>query len=664
MQQPRPVSSSPRVVIAAAALAVIVGIDRLAAPACAQINSGLLVNLQFEGNTNDASTNGNNFSAALTPAYGAGFIGAQSMALSEVGYAFTNDADFKFGTASNFTIAFWTKFTNDRSSMRGDPSFVSNKSWASGGNIGYVIATDSDGRIQWNYREFAPDQNGVNTTGRSDYDSGADVFTGANNNVWRHVAVTFSRNFSVPIANDTPLIFGLASTYIDGVRINRSLMNNNFGNINGLLPATGEELPTVVGNDGTGAYGDGFWGSTSSDVDDAFIDDLGIWNRALSPAEVAQISAAGRSGNGLASFGLANRWGVDAGGNWTDARNWEGGVPNASAAVANLGSVISAARTISVNSPITVGAINFYNDESYTVAGTSALTLANGTATANITLAKGNHTITAPLNNGGTADIIGPGLLTVGAISNTGSLTVQTTVTAGHVTGTGTLRVENGRTLTAQSVRQGVLSVGLAAHANLSPTGPVQLSRVGGLAIDLDTASNTAGGRVDLGNGGLVVDHGGTNPFNSIASAVRNAYSGGDWDGNGIGSSAAAASPTTLAVGFADNALLGASTFFGEAVGPNTVLARLTRVGDANLDGTTGIADFSSLAANFNAAGTWRTGDFNYDGQVNIGDFSLLAANFNQSVSAAARPGAVPEPSVISLVTLAAAALTARRRSR
>jgi hypothetical protein len=67
--------------------------------------------------------------------------------------------------------------------------------------------------------------------------------------------------------------------------------------------------------------------------------------------------------------------------------------------------------------------------------------------------------------------------------------------------------------------------------------------------------------------------------------------------------------------------------------------------GDANFSGSVDIADFATLAANFNAPGEmfWYDGDFNDDLTVGIADFSLLASNFN--LSAARSPMVIPEPS-------------------
>ena len=100
-----------------------------------------------------------------------------------------------------------------------------------------------------------------------------------------------------------------------------------------------------------------------------------------------------------------------------------------------------------------------------------------------------------------------------------------------------------------------------------------------------------------------------------------------------------------------------------QSVDSTTILVRYTLMGDADLDRTVGIGDFSLLAANFNAPATrWYRGDFDYNGTTDIGDFSLLAGNFNNSIPTDL-PGrtSVPEPAGGLLIV--AAALARRRRA-
>ena len=101
--------------------------------------------------------------------------------------------------------------------------------------------------------------------------------------------------------------------------------------------------------------------------------------------------------------------------------------------------------------------------------------------------------------------------------------------------------------------------------------------------------------------------------------------------------------------------------------------ARVAIGGDATLDDVVNLSDFNVLAANFGQGDrTWQTGDFNRDGLVNLSDFNILAANFGISAAGSqvtardwARLGAaVPEPTALACLGVAAAAILRRRRAR
>src|SRR5207248_4087261 len=91
---------------------------------------------------------------------------------------------------------------------------------------------------------------------------------------------------------------------------------------------------------------------------------------------------------------------------------------------------------------------------------------------------------------------------------------------------------------------------------------------------------------------------------------------------------------------------------------PSAVLVRHVYYGDANINGTVDLTDFTFLAANFNKTGgaQWLDGDFNYDNNVDLTDFTFLASNFNQTLPAdGGSPGlgsVVPEPASLALMTL------------
>ena len=83
-----------------------------------------------------------------------------------------------------------------------------------------------------------------------------------------------------------------------------------------------------------------------------------------------------------------------------------------------------------------------------------------------------------------------------------------------------------------------------------------------------------------------------------MSAYVIAAYNGGAWNGNGIVSSNA--NNTTHAVGYARGSARSAAcrAIFG-TVDADAVLLRLTRYGDADLNGTVNLQDFNRLAANF-----------------------------------------------------------------
>ncbi len=225
------------------------------------IGDDLVAHLKLDGNLNDASGRGNAGSAVGTVAYDAGKAGQAMQLASDADYVtLGTPADLNFGQATDFSIAFWTKAVT----WGGDPAFIGNKDWDSGGNQGYVVATDGDGHLQWNLA--GPPGS------RKDYDGPAGTFSDA---AWHHVAITFNRT-------------GPATTYVDGVLRDARPMTADQNNVD-----TPSGLATNVGQDGVGDYGSRF-----SDVS---FDDIGIWRRVLTPQEVAAIFEAGQAGKDLST---------------------------------------------------------------------------------------------------------------------------------------------------------------------------------------------------------------------------------------------------------------------------------------------------------------------------------------------------------------------------
>ena len=272
--------------------------------------------------------------------------------------------------------------------------------------------------------------------------------------------------------------------------------------------------------------------------------------------------------------------------------------------------------------------------------------------------------------------INGTGGASTGAIRSTGGdnrfghVTVASAAAIG--VDAGTLRIGN---IAAATGTQGLFKPGpgtlearryrLAALDVLDGVAAVASGRTTDKTSVVNTLVVATGARLDLGDNDLVVDYPASTPYPLIRQLLIDGYAGGAWNGTGIASSVAAATPgSRTALGYAEATDLFTTfpaTFSGQMVDNSSVLVRYTLTGDATLDGTVGISDFSILGAGYNQSGDWVDGDFNFDGMIGIGDFSLLASNYNQSLpTTTARPSAVPEPATMGIVGLTG--LLARRR--
>jgi hypothetical protein len=254
------VTSAPAVVTVLAAL-----------PGTDTLRGGLRAYFPFAADFRDASGNGNDAVAVGAPAIVAGpapsgagaALNFRSAADGSSFNYLTLGTNFVFRT-NDFSVAFWARFD----AWTGDPGFIGNKNWNSGGNTGWIIATAGDGRIQWNYRAT----NDTARPTRRDYDSSGGLFT-TNANDWHHITVTFAVN-------------GNATTYVDGDWVDsRDISPVGTGS---------DALALNIGQDGTGTYTDG--GGVSAN---GYLSDLGIWSRVISQQEAAAAFQAGRAGRPL-----------------------------------------------------------------------------------------------------------------------------------------------------------------------------------------------------------------------------------------------------------------------------------------------------------------------------------------------------------------------------
>ena len=261
--------------------------------------------------------------------------------------------------------------------------------------------------------------------------------------------------------------------------------------------------------------------------------------------------------------------------------------------------------------------------------------------------------------------------------------------TAGNTT------VQAGNTLTATSIVGSTSSTGGTLTINAGATVKIAslnttlagTSRLTSLTIASSSGAWT--GKLDLNASDLLLEatpSTATATLATVTSQIKSAFDSGQWDGQGITSSAAATDPQhDHALGVVLNNINGSplySTFDGQAVDTSTILMKYTYYGDANLDGMVNGTDYTAIDNGFNAGLTgWNNGDFNYDGLINGDDYALIDNSFNMvgsleeasslnmvahdtdQIAAPQSTSSVPEPSAIGLLGFAGF-LARRRRTR
>jgi len=203
-----------------------------------------------------------------------------------------------------------------------------------------------------------------------------------------------------------------------------------------------------------------------------------------------------------------NQWNLSEGGYYGVPSHWSrNSVPNAVDAAANFLGMIEDQSTVQVQSPVTLGTINFSNANSYTIAGPAEITLQTSSGDARITVEQGDHTISAPLSLAGglTVDTAaettlrfthGSPRFVIGDVTKEG---LGEWVLDGGILPLGQINVNNG----TLQVRSGLLAmsggdVNIAAGATLQTAGAVSHKIVAGDP----TAMIVATGPLTLGDQG------------------------------------------------------------------------------------------------------------------------------------------------------------------
>jgi autotransporter-associated beta strand protein len=395
-------------------------------------------------------------------------------------------------------------------------------------------------------------------------------------------------------------------------------------------------------------------------------------------------------------------WVGAAAANWSATSSWSNSVvPNSTTATANFLGL--GAGMVTVDTPQTVNQLVLnVSTPSYTIAGTSRLSLAGTTPT--ITNTTGTNTISAPLDlangtainiNAGTLAIspttdntIGTGVTATVAnsatlqlggagnalnsttnITNAGSLSVTSTAqSVGNISGAGSTTVSGAGTsatptLIAKDIDQSGLTINNGAYVRIAPSGT---STITVTSLTLGTTAN-----LDISDNDIVVNNptpvAAASSLTAITARVNAGFVSG---GNGIVTTTTGSGLET--VGFGLNSFLSYPTFNGVTINDDSVLIKYTYFGDSNLDGFVTDDDLGYFLAGYgtNVSGNpWILGDYNHDGFTTDDDLGFFLAAYGSTPGLAGGGiQAIPEPSTLVLGTLAGLGLSAlslrRRRAK
>lgn len=292
----------------------------------------------------------------------------------------------------------------------------------------------------------------------------------------------------------------------------------------------------------------------------------------------------------------------------------------------------------------------------------------------------GTFTLTGPITTGSIKTLTKTG---VGTLSITGALTPFLGTVMTNSIGTLNLSdagspnlVLNANSATATNLNQS-LDLYTLAVAN---TRTATLTAAGNHVLTINALNSSpvglnlnATGTLDLKNNSLIYTGTAAHSVASVVTAIATAYAGGAWTGTGLTS--------TTARDRSDHA-----TGLGYLINGSSITVKYTWAGDLNLDGKMDGDDYALIDRQvaifgLGAAGNWSQGDVDYNGTVGTDDYMIMDTAFAHASGGTLSPeflaereaefgsayvsqliAAVPEPTSLGLVAIAAATLASRRR--
>lgn len=199
-------------------------------------------------------------------------------------------------------------------------------------------------------------------------------------------------------------------------------------------------------------------------------------------------------------------------------------------------------------------------------------------------------------------------------------------LTLGNI-GQGNVRLVHSATTQNPVMRFGAVAIHDQSSLKLHQSGKVV--RLSSLYIEEESTPANSG-RLDMNDGGLILDYDSTSPFSAIAAYVAAGSVSTPSQRWGLMSSLFDGSKV---IGYAEHSEfgIGAKTSFGghSSLDYTTIFIRLTYLGDATLDGKVNIYDTHQLGVHWMGTGkSWIHGDFNFDGVVNATDLGLLGLHW------------------------------------